>query len=67
VNYNSMNNKWTLEKFIAMCVQEEERIKRNNDGVDSVIIAKHHQNRKNFPSKKEDKKSCEHELQPICG
>jgi hypothetical protein len=29
VNYNSMNDKWTLEKFMAMCVQEEERIKRN--------------------------------------
>jgi molybdopterin converting factor small subunit len=26
VNYNSMNDKWTLEKFVAMCVQEEERI-----------------------------------------
>jgi hypothetical protein len=23
VNYNSMNDKWTLKKFIAMCVQEE--------------------------------------------
>jgi hypothetical protein len=46
VNYNSMNNKWTLEKFIAMCVQEEERIKRNNGGVDSVNMAKHHQKRK---------------------
>jgi hypothetical protein len=29
-----------------MCVQEEERIKRNNGGVDSVNIAKHHQKRK---------------------
>jgi molybdopterin converting factor small subunit len=55
VNYNSMNDKWTLEKFIAMCVQEEERIKRNNDGVDSINMAKHHQKRKNFPLKKEDK------------
>jgi hypothetical protein len=55
VNYNSMNDKWTLKKFIAMCVQEEERIKRNNDGVDSVNMAKHHQKRKNFPLKKEDK------------
>jgi molybdopterin converting factor small subunit len=36
VNYNSMSDKWTLEKFIAMCVQEEERIKRNNGGVDSA-------------------------------
>jgi hypothetical protein len=59
VNYNSINDKWTLKKFIAMCVQEEERIKRNNGG-DSVNMAKHHQKRKNFPSrpfapKKEDK------------
>jgi molybdopterin converting factor small subunit len=60
VNYNSMNDKWTLEKFIAMYVQEEERIKRNNGGVDIVNMAKHHQKRKNFPPKpyapkKEDK------------
>jgi molybdopterin converting factor small subunit len=55
VNYNSMNDKWTLEKFIAMCVQEEERIKHNNGGVDSVNMAKHHQKRKNFAPKKEDK------------
>jgi hypothetical protein len=51
VNYNSMNDKWTLKKFIAMCVQEEERIKRNNGGVDSVNMAKHYQKRKNFPPK----------------
>jgi molybdopterin converting factor small subunit len=52
VNYNSMNDKWTLEKFIAMCVQEEERIKHNNGGVDSVnMAAKHHQKRKNFSPK----------------
>jgi molybdopterin converting factor small subunit len=60
VNYNSINDKWTLEKFIAMFVQEEERIKCNNDGVDSVNMAKYHQRRKNFPPKpyapkKEDK------------
>jgi hypothetical protein len=54
VNYNSMNDKWTLEKFIAMCVQEEERIKHNNGGVDSVNMAKHQQKRKNSP-RKEDK------------
>jgi hypothetical protein len=51
VNFNSMNDKWTFKKFIAMCVQEEERIKHNNGGVDSVNIAKHHQKRKNFPPK----------------
>jgi hypothetical protein len=39
VNYNSMNEKWTLEKFVAICVQEEERIKRNSGGVDSVNLA----------------------------
>jgi hypothetical protein len=55
VNYNSMNDKWTLKKFIAMCVQEEERIKCNNGGVDSVNMAKHHQKRKIFPPKKKDK------------
>jgi hypothetical protein len=55
VNYNSMNNKWTLKKFIAMCVQEEERTKHNNCGVDSVNMAKHHQKRKNSPPRKEDK------------
>jgi hypothetical protein len=46
INYNSMNDKWTLEKFIAMCVQEEERIKHNNGGVDSVNMAKHHKKRR---------------------
>jgi hypothetical protein len=55
VNYNSMSDKWTMEIFIAMCAQEEERIKRNNDGADSVNMAKHHQKRKNFAPKKEDK------------
>jgi hypothetical protein len=51
MNYNSINDKWTLEKYIAMCVQEEERIKHNNNGVNSVNMAKHHQKRKNFPPK----------------
>jgi molybdopterin converting factor small subunit len=63
LNYNSMNDKWTLEKFIAMYVQEEERIQRNNDDVDSINMAKHHQTRKNFPPKpyapkKEDKEKA---------
>jgi hypothetical protein len=52
MNYNSINDKWTLEKFIAMCVQEEERIKRNNGGVDSINLAKHQQKRKNPPGRK---------------
>jgi molybdopterin converting factor small subunit len=49
VNYNFMNDKWTLEKFIAMCVQEEEMIKCNNSGVDSVNMAKHQPKRKTPP------------------
>jgi hypothetical protein len=51
VNYNSMNEKWTLEKCMAMCVHEEERIKCNNGGVDSVNLAKHNYKKKNFVSK----------------
>jgi hypothetical protein len=42
VHYNPINDKWTLEKFIAIYVQEEEMIKHNNSGVDSVNMAKHH-------------------------
>jgi hypothetical protein len=34
-----------------MCVRKEERIKHNNDGVDSVNMAKHHQKRKNIAPK----------------
>jgi hypothetical protein len=46
INYNSMNEKWTLEKFMAMCVQEE-RIKCNNGSVDSVNLANHNNKKKN--------------------
>jgi hypothetical protein len=53
VNYNSMNDKWTLEKFTAMCAQEEERIKHNNGGVDSDNMAKHYQKRKIPPPPQE--------------
>jgi hypothetical protein len=52
VNYNSMNEKSILKKFMTMCVQEEEeRIKHNNGGGNSVNMAKHHQKKKNFTSK----------------
>jgi hypothetical protein len=51
VNYNSMNEKWTFEKFIAICVQEEEMIKHNNGGVDSVNLFKHNNKKRNFVSK----------------
>ena len=32
VNYNSKPETWDIEKIIAMCVQEEERLKTANDG-----------------------------------
>jgi hypothetical protein len=64
VNYNYMYDKWTLEKFVAMCVHEEERIKRNNGGVDSVNMAKHHQKRKIPPPLR---KKLKEKLRPTCG
>jgi glutaredoxin-related protein len=53
VSYISMNENWTLEKFTTMCVQEEERIKRNNCGFDSVNLTKHNNKKMNFVSKSE--------------
>jgi hypothetical protein len=50
VNYNSMNDKWTLEKFMAMCVQEE-RVKCNNGGAESVNLAKHNNKKRKLVSK----------------
>jgi hypothetical protein len=32
VNYNSKPETWDIEKTIAMCVQEEERLKTTNGG-----------------------------------
>jgi hypothetical protein len=40
LNYNSMNEKWVLEKFMAMCIQEEERMKHIAGG-DSINMTKH--------------------------
>jgi hypothetical protein len=51
VNYNSMNEKWIFEKFMAMCVQEEEGIKHSNCGVDSVNLSKYNHKKRNFVSK----------------
>jgi len=39
VNYNSQPDEWDLEKAIAMCVQEEERLKTAHG--DSLNFAKH--------------------------
>ena len=36
VNYNIQPEKWYMERLMAMCVQEEERMKATNDGL-SII------------------------------
>jgi hypothetical protein len=67
VNYNSMNDKWTLKKFIAMCVQEEERIKCNNVVLIASTWLSAIKRGRIFPQERRQRKSCEHELQPTCG
>ena len=47
VNYNLQPDKWDIEKLIAMCVQEEERLKSSHG--DSVNHVK--ENKKNFNNK----------------
>jgi hypothetical protein len=45
INYNSQLENWGIEKLIAMCVQEEERIK--NARGDFINHVKHNK-KKNF-------------------
>ena len=45
VNYNSQPDKWSIEKLMAMCSQEEERIKAKRG--DSINYVKHN-NKKNY-------------------
>ena len=45
VNYNMQPNKWDIEKLIAMCVQEEERLKSSQG--DSTNLVKDNK-KKNF-------------------
>jgi hypothetical protein len=47
INYNSQPESWGIEKLIAMCVQEEERIKDARG--DSGNHVKHHK-KKNYSS-----------------
>ena len=41
VNYNSQPNEWDIEKAIAMCVQEEERLKNAHGS--SLNFVQHNQ------------------------
>ena len=45
VNYNLQLDKWDIEKLIAMCVQEEERLKSSHG--DTINHVKHNK-KKNF-------------------
>ncbi|XP_021304786.1 uncharacterized protein LOC110430906 [Sorghum bicolor] len=49
VNYNTQPEEWDLEKVIAMCVQEEERLKNANGGSVNFVKGK---NKKPFYNKK---------------
>ena len=49
VNYNSLTEKWDLHKLIAMCVQEEERLKAQNGG--SVSYVQHSTKKRSFGNK----------------
>jgi hypothetical protein len=58
INYNSQAESWGIEKLIAMCVQEEERIKELRD--DSINHVKHNK-KKNFSNSPQSKKSYSHD------
>jgi hypothetical protein len=52
VNYNTILDKWDIHKLIAMCVQEEDRLKDQNGGsVNYVNHSKKQVQKKNFPNR----------------
>jgi hypothetical protein len=58
INYNSQPENWGIEKLIAMCVQEEERIKgARGDFINHVK----HNKKKNFSSSPQSKRSYSHD------
>jgi hypothetical protein len=54
INYNFQHENWGIEKLIAMCVQEEERIK---DTRGDFINHVKHNNKKNFSNSHQSKRS----------
>jgi hypothetical protein len=58
INYNSQPKNWGIEKLIAMCVQEEERIK--NVRGDFINHVKHNK-KKNFFNSPQSKRSYSHD------
>jgi hypothetical protein len=58
INYKSYPESWGIEKLIAMCVQDEERIKEAHG--DSINRVKHNK-KKNFSNSPHSKKSYSHD------
>jgi hypothetical protein len=58
INYNPQPESWRIEKLIAMCVQEEERIK---DACGDSINHVKHNKKKNFCNSPQSKKSHSHD------
>jgi hypothetical protein len=67
VNYNMSPKKWDTEKTIAMCVQEEDRLKSSNGG--SINYVKdnkkrnYNQSNQSYPSKPHGKAPFHHQHQ----
>ena len=61
VNYNTFPENWGIEKLIAMCVQEEDRLKQANGGELAFYVQHKKKNYKNnkrhFPPSKNQKES----------
>jgi hypothetical protein len=58
INYNPQPKNWGIEKFIAMCVQEEKRIKNaHGDFINHV----NHNKKKNFSNSPQSKRSYSHD------
>jgi hypothetical protein len=62
VNYNSMNNKWTLEKFIAMCVRKKGSSATMVVLIASTWLSTTKRGRIPPPQEGRQRKSHEHEL-----
>jgi hypothetical protein len=58
INYNSQPKNWGIEKLVAMCVQEEERIK---DARGDFINHVKHNKKKNFSNSPQSKRSYSHD------
>ena len=64
VNYNIQPEKWDLERLMAMCVQEEERMKVTNGGtINHVKDNKKKNNNANSSSKPKGKGPMMHQPQ----